>query len=67
MNYHLDNFCNSNRFADCLPHGLQNNLFNPPILIQNNNLMKQHQMDPKKHDHNETINKLRLFDKLVEC
>lgn len=28
----LDNFSDSNRFTDCLSHGLQNNLFNPPIL-----------------------------------
>jgi hypothetical protein len=31
--YYLDNLCNSNRFTDCLSHGLQNNLFNSPFLI----------------------------------
>jgi hypothetical protein len=35
--YYLDNLCNSNRFTDCLSHGLQNNLFNSPFLIIYNN------------------------------
>lgn len=28
----LDNLCDSNRLADCLTHGFQNNLINLPIL-----------------------------------
>jgi hypothetical protein len=31
---YLDNLCYSNRLTDCLSHGLQNNLFNLPILVQ---------------------------------
>jgi hypothetical protein len=30
---YLDNLCNSNRLTDCLSHGLQNNLFNSPLLV----------------------------------
>ena len=30
---YLDNLRNSNRLADCLSHGLQNNLFYSPLLV----------------------------------
>jgi hypothetical protein len=31
--YYHDNLCNNNKLADCLSHGLQNNLFESPFLI----------------------------------